>query len=122
MSDTGESYYLEAGQGDAPSFDTSSFLGNPLAMPGGNGWGESEWADLIKTAGSTYNQIAHPSAQRSYPPSSGTYSGSQISPQTPNQSVPFSMQSLMDFHTPYPYMIIGGVFLLVIMSRQGSNS
>lgn len=83
----------------------------------------SGWDDFLKaipligqTFASTFNAVNNPSA-----PSAYQQPGSTASENAPASAAPSIFDHLLDFHSPYPYLIGGAVLLLVMMNKQSGD-
>lgn len=84
--------------------------------------GGIDWMKLIPEIGTTfaqtYSAVNHPGAT---PPPSGSGMPSDYHPPTTGTAPApsgFSASQLMNFQTPYPYLLIGGAVLLVVAMRR----
>lgn len=83
----------------------------------------SGWDDFLKaipligqTFASTFNAVNNPSAPTAYPGPAPT--GSENAPAS---AMPSIFDHLLDFHSPYPYLIGGAVLLLFMMNKQSGD-
>jgi hypothetical protein len=89
-----------------------------------NSSGGIDWMKLIPEIGTTfaqtYSAVNHPGAVPL--PPSGSGMPSDYHPPTTGTTPPatsgFSASQLMNFQTPYPYLLIGGAVLFVVAMRR----
>jgi hypothetical protein len=81
------------------------------------------WDDFLKaipligsTFASTFNAVNHPMAPSAFQSPPSTKPGN-----APASAAPSVFDHLLDFHSPYPYLIGGAVLLLVMMHKQSGE-
>lgn len=85
----------------------------------------NDWSTLLQaipligsTFASTYNAVNNPSSPSAYSQPQGTSSQGTGPGNAPASAAPSFMSHLTDFNSPYPYVAIGGVLLLVYMMKK----